>query len=151
MKRFLCAFLAVCFIMTVPLSANAATTSERAEILYNEDGSYIVVTLEDIPIRASGVLTRSKTYSYYNAADEIEWKAVLTGTFEYDGASATCIASACDVYIYNTNWYLISKNTTKSGNTVNSTVRMGRKVLGITVSQKDYYLTLSCDGNGNIY
>ena len=151
MKRFLCLILVLCCVAAFPLTASAASPEENTEIIYNADGSYIVVTWEDVPARAAGSITKSKTYEYYSATDELMWKAVLRGVFHYDGTSATCTSSVCDVYVYTSNWYLISKNPTASGNTASATVVMGKKVLGITVAEEEYLITISCDKDGNTY
>ena len=86
--------------------------------------------------------------SSYNSADELLWKAVLTGTFTYNGTSATCTASSCNVIIYDSDWHEISKSATKSSNTASASVTMGRKFLGITIDKETFYLSLSCDKNG---
>ena len=86
--------------------------------------------------------------NHYNSADELLWKAVLTGTFTYNGTSAACTASSCNVTIYDSNCHEISKSATKSSNTASASVTMGRKFLGITVAKNDYSISLSCDKNG---
>lgn len=147
MKRILALLIALCLIATVPLTTSA-TSSTDDSVIYLDDGSYIVVTVSSFDTRASGSKTGSKSYNFYNSNDELEWKAVLSGTFTYNGTSATCTSSSCNITVYDTSWYEVSKTATRSGNTAYATFTMGRKVLGITVSKKDYSLTLSCDANG---
>ena len=60
MKRFLCLILVLCCVAAFPLTASAASPEENTEIIYNADGSYIVVTWEDVPARAAGSITKSK-------------------------------------------------------------------------------------------
>lgn len=67
----------------------------------------------------------------------------------------TCITyfedgSYIKVTVYNSNWYTVSKTTTRSGNTATGVLTMGKKVLGITISQPTYTTTLTCDRNGNL-
>ena len=145
MKRFLTFILVISLVFSLPLFASA-TQNTNEDIIYMDDGSYIIVTIDSMDTRASGSKTGSKSYNFYSSNDELEWKAVLSGTFTYNGTSATCTSSSCNITVYQNNWYEISKTATRSGNT--ATFTMGRKVLGITVSKKDYSLTLSCDANG---
>lgn len=147
MKRFFTLFLVISLVFSFPLFASA-TQNTNEDIIYLDDGSYIIVTITSMDTRATGSKTDSKSYNFYSSNDELEWKAVLSGTFTYNGTSATCTSSSCNVTIYDTSWYEVSKSATKSGNTASATVTMGRKVLGITVSKKDYSLSLSCDKNG---
>lgn len=147
MKRFLTFILVISLVFSLPLFASA-TQNTNEDIIYMDDGSYIIVTIDSMDTRASGSKTGSKSYNFYSSNDELEWKAVLSGTFTYNGTSATCTSSSCNITVYQNNWYEISKTATRSGNTAYATFTMGRKVLGITVSKKDYSLTLSCDANG---
>jgi len=147
MKRFLTFILVISLVFSLPLFASA-TQNTNEDIIYMDDGSYIIVTIDSMDTRATGSKTGSKSYNFYSSNDELEWKAVLSGTFTYNGTSATCTSSSCNITVYQNNWYEISKTATRSGNTAYATFTMGRKVLGITVSKKDYSLTLSCDANG---
>ena len=147
MKRILALLIALCLIATVPLTTSATSNTDDS-VIYLDDGSYIVVTVSSFDTRASGTKSGSKSYNCYTPQDELEWKAVLSGTFTYNGTSATCTSSSCNITVYDTSWYEVSKTATRSGNTAYATFTMGRKVLGITVSKREYSLTLSCDANG---
>lgn len=151
MKRFLSfALLVILTISLLPVHAYAVKdTQSDKTIIYLDDNSYITVEVSEVESRASGTKTGSKTYRYYNNNVE-EWKAVLRGTFSYTGSSATCTASSCDVTISDSAWYTVSKNVSKSGNSANCTLTMGRKFLGITISKETINMTLSCDANGNL-
>ena len=147
MKRYLALFLSFCLLMALlPFGAFAEFQSD--DIIYLEDGSYISISIEEAQTKASGTRTGSKTYNHYNSADELLWKAVLTGTFTYNGTSAACTASSSAVTIYDSSFFEVSKTATKSGNTAYTTVSIGRKFLGITVAKNDYSISLSCDKNG---
>lgn len=146
MKRLFSLILTICLIASLPIYSSPA----EEEVIYFDDGSYIVITVESISTRASGTKSGSKTLKYTGSDGELEWKAVLSGTFTYNGTSATCTSSSCNVTIYASNWYEVSKTVTKSGNTASASVTMGRKVLGITVEKETYPLSLSCDKDGNL-
>lgn len=149
-KRFISVLLAFTLILTLSLNVFAEETSDRTDIIYLADGSYITITINESTTRASGTKSGSKTYTYTASDDTVSWKAVVTGTFTYNGTTATCTAANCDVTIYDNVWYLISKAASKSNNTANASVTMGRKFLGITIAKETYDLSLSCDKNGNL-
>lgn len=130
--------------------ASAGREAELLEVVEYEDGSYLEISVQSIQLRASGSVTKTKNYIYHNTDGTSAWKISLTGSFTYTGSSATCTSSSCNVTIYDTNWYVISKSSSKSGNVAYGTASLGRKVLGVTVEQKTYSLTLTCDKNGNV-
>lgn len=130
--------------------AFASQGCELLEVVEYEDGSYLEISMQSSQSRASGSLTKTKNYIYHNTDGTSAWKISLTGSFTYTGTSATCTASNCSVTIYESNWYTISKSATKSGNTAYGTATLGYKYLGVTVQQKTYNLTLTCDKDGNV-
>lgn len=130
--------------------ASAGREAELLEVVEYEDGSYLEISVQSMQLRASGSVTKTKNYIYHNTDGTSAWKISLTGSFTYTGSSATCTSSSCNVTIYDTNWYVISKSSSKSGNVAYGTASLGRKVLGVTVEQKTYSLTLTCDKNGNV-
>lgn len=154
MKRIIVLLLTVTMVLLLlPANAYAASPAQDGgitEIQRFTDGSYLVITRQTIETYASGTKTGTDTCTYYSTSDEILWVAVLTGTFTYNGTTATCTSSSCNVTIYSNNWYVISKSASKSANTATGTVTMGCKFLGVTIMRETYDLSLSCDPNGNI-
>lgn len=153
MRRIISLFL--CLIITLsiltPFSAHATETADtNKEIIVFEDGSYLEIVTTSISTRASGSKTGYKAYSYVNNSNVLIWKATLTATFTYTGTSSTCTSANCSVSISDSEWYVISNSTTRSGNTATTNLTMGRKVLGITVTKPSYTITLSCDKDGNL-
>ena len=132
------------------LSISVFAAEETQEIIHFDDGSYLVITIEESMSRASGTKTGTKNYVYYANNGDLEWKAVLRGTFTFTGTSAVCTASSCDVSITNTSWYVVSKTVSKSGNTAIRDLTMGLKTLGITMKKMPINMILSCDANGNL-
>lgn len=132
------------------LAVNCFANESEMNIIYFEDGSYIVDTIEITGARASGSISGSRTRSYYDDNGNLDWKAVLNGSFSYTGSSATCTSSSVNVTVYDSSWYTISKSATKSGNTASASVTMGCKLLGITTNRITVTPTLSCDANGNL-
>ena len=151
MKRLLKSLIPFIIILSiVPMSAFAANTSQTENVIYFEDGSYLTIELTVANTRALDLITGSKTYVYRNSNSVEQWRAVLTGTFSYNGSSATCSVSTCDVTITNTNWYVISKTATKSGNVARCSLTMGLKQLGVTVDEYSTTIKLTCDARGNL-
>lgn len=149
MKRVLPIFLVLTIaIFVFPMYANAA--EKENNVVYFDDGSYMTAEVIANRMRASGSVTGNKINTYYDSEGNAKWKAVLTGSFTYTGSSATCTSASIDVTIYDSNWYVVSKSASKSGNTASASVTMGKKVAGVTVSKVSANLTLSCDANGNL-
>ncbi|MBR6825452.1 MAG: hypothetical protein IKM59_02785 [Oscillospiraceae bacterium] len=120
------------------------------QIIVLEDGYYIEIELNDRSGLARANVSGSKTYTYYNDADEALWKATVTGSFTYDGRYASCTSSSCNVTVYDSTWYTISKTAWTDENFAKASVEMGRKVLGVTVNRTTYNLSLLCDRYGNL-
>lgn len=149
MKRVLPIFLVLTIaIFVFPMYANAA--EKENNVVYFDDGSYMTAEVIANRMRASGSVMGNKINTYYDSEGNAKWKAVLTGSFTYTGSSATCTSASIDVTIYDSNWYVVSKSASKSGNTASASVTMGKKVAGVTVSKVSANLTLSCDANGNL-
>lgn len=135
-------------VMVVPTYADAEQNCER--IVYFEDGSYIVTTITEVQSRVAYSKNGTSTSTYYGSDGTAKWKVTLSGSFTYDGSSATCTSSSCSVIIYNNSWYTISKSASKSGNTAFGSATMGYKVLGITTNQVTRDISLTCDKDGNL-
>ncbi len=151
MKRILCTALSllmlICLIPYPALAAEMTTADENT--VYFDDGSYMVTVIEEVRTRASNTVTQTKSRTYYNSDDVAEWKITLTGTFTYNGTTSSCTSASCNVDVYASNWYTVSKSASKSGNTASCTVTMGKTFLGITISKPVHTLTLTCDKDGN--
>lgn len=151
MKQLKVIVLALLILTMLPFSVIAAAEVETtSEIIYLDDGSYITIEITQMESRASGTKSGSKTYTYRGSDGNEKWKAVLRGTFSYTGTSATCTASSCDVTITDTDWYIVSKTTSKSGNSAVGELTMGHKFIGITISKESISMKITCDANGNL-
>ena len=150
MKKTLLYILTIATIfLTVPCGS-AEALDERDDIIYLESGAYIEVSRGVLSVTASGTTTRYVDYNCFSSDGTALWNIRLSGTFTYNGTTATCTSSSCTVDIYDTSWYEISRSATKSGASAYASVEMGRKVLGITVERETYELSLTCDKDGNV-
>lgn len=151
MRKFFSIFLIFTIIlMIIPVNVQATETVENPSIIVFEDGSYIEITVEVITGRATNTKNGYKTYSYYDASNNLEWQAKLSASFTYNGTTSTCTSASCSVSIYENAWYESSNSTTRSGNTATTKLVMGQKLLGVTIAKREYTITLTCDKNGNL-
>lgn len=151
MKRFV-AFL-VAFVLTIsalPFAIGAEKYDGESLVVQFEDGSYITEEITLTQFRVGNAISGSRVRNFYNSSGNLCWKITLYGAFSYDGSSATCTSSSCDVTLYSSDWYVISKSAGKSGNSATASVTMGELAAGATVSRVPVSLTLKCDGKGNV-
>ena len=149
MKRIVNVIIVFCLLLAANLVTVQASESS-SETVYFEDGSYMTTEVFYVQGRASEQVSGRKQRAYYGDDGTLLWKAVLSGTFRYTGTTATCTYSACDVTIYDSAWYTVSKSPAMLGNKASCELTMGRKVLGVTVSRVPVSMVLTCDANGNL-
>ena len=151
MRRIIALLISLAvFIAPLFVTANAVEASDEVCVWYFDDGSYITETFLIVQSRALGSITGTKTRNYYDSERALDWKVVLTGSYSYTGSNATCTSSTCNVTIYDSSWYTVSKSSSKSGNTATASATMGEKLLGVTVRQVPVSLSISCDKDGNL-
>lgn len=138
-----------CLLLVCALPVQAYAQQE--EVIYYDDGSYTVTTVERYAAtRASGTISGRNMKNHYSSDNVLQWRAVLDASFSYNGSSATCTAvNSFNVTIYNSDWSVGSKSTSRSGNTAYGYLTMNRKIVGGTQGVP-VTVTLSCDKNGNL-
>lgn len=149
LKRLIALVLAAVCAFGMPLCASAAETAESENVVYYEDGSYLVITTTETGSRAS-VKTAYRDYKYYDTYGDLEWMAKLDATFRYNGSIVSCTAANLEITIYNTNWYVVSQDDYSDGDTAVGEFTMGNRTLGVTVLEVDHTITITCDANGNL-
>lgn len=140
----------VSLLSMISISAFAASGAENDEMIYLEDGSYIVVTTEPSLARAANTVTGSKVYTCYGENNNVLWKATLTATFAYSGAWYTCTTANCNVAIYSSYWRVADKDTVGTGSCAITNLTMERVVSGKIQDTISCQIKLNCDSNGNI-
>ena len=99
MKRFFKKFIASLMSITVMMSiTNVNALDNVNSYTYIEeqfqDGSYIEITIAQSHVFArSSTITGKKTASYKGSSRTIYWSVTVTGTFTYNGKTASCIKS----------------------------------------------------------
>ena len=117
------------------------------DIIFFEDGSYLVVTLREYQPAAARTIygrTGSKSGEYYNSDGELCWDFTVHGTFEYDGTTATATDASYSYNIYNSVWKLKSAEAYCSGN---QTIAEG-KFNGGFLLNRSTSITLTCSPTG---
>lgn len=151
MKKLVAVLLVlISLVSIVPLNVFATNEVENNQVIWLEDGNYMLVSVQTSPARVANTVSGSKTFTVCNAYDEVLWKVKLTATFAYSGAWYTCTKVSADVTIYNSNWYVITKNPFRSNNNASVELVMGRKLAGVTVEQPHYVFTMTCNIDGTI-
>lgn len=161
MKKLITTLLiSVLFISTVfCIPAHAAVASENTQTTIEllENGDYIETVISyvtdkgfDYSTYATQTKTGKKTSSYRNSSGTVLWSVSVTGTFSYNGSTATCTSKSHSATSYSSNWSIKSVSSTKSGNSATANaVTTCRGATGTT----DYSMsvTLKCSANGTLY
>lgn len=132
------------------LPVNTMAAQDDSNTVYYGDGSYLMISIEDISPRAANTRVAYKYYRYYDSDDNLEWEARLDASYTYDGTTSSCISASCTVTVYDSKWYEYSNSTTFSGDTATTELVMGQKFMGITIAKREYTITLTCDKDGNL-
>ncbi len=80
-----------------------------------QDGSYIEVAVEQSNVFARSSITGKKTASYKGSSGTTYWSVTVTGTFTYNGKTASCTESSVSTKNYSTSWKLSNAKSSKSG------------------------------------
>lgn len=141
--------LSVC-IVSAYAQDEAIIQSEPVE--YLEDGSYIVTVLtveeENTMARATYSKTGAKTVTIYNDDDEAMVVMKLTGTFTYNGSTATCTNASTSYTVYGSNWKVTSAVASKSGNVAKGDFVAKRYLLLVPVQTETASPTITCSVSG---
>ena len=152
MKRLtkLCAMV-LAFALLIPIQVFASVErNSSTEIVYMDDGSYYVITIEESPTRTTYSKTSAKHYTYYSSENVAQWKVTLTGTYTYNGATSSCTAASASATVYKSSWSVASKSATHSGNQATGNYVIKLALLLGQSTNVPVTLTMSCDKNGNL-
>ena len=168
MKRVFTVLLTICLLLNLPCFSVKAHSSADAlqvgDIFETPEGQWKTITAMEICPNGGflletrtvtrnvnrGFVTQKKDYYYGNNSGEILWKATLTGTFSYNGVSASCTSASCTTTVYNSSWSEKTNHAYPSGASAMAEVTMVQKFLFITVDTVSVNLVLICDKDGNV-
>ncbi len=148
MKRVI-SFLSVC-LMILSFPAICFANTENMSIEYFEDGSYCITIIgEGISTRASSnTVTKPKTANYYDSNGNLQWSVTITGTFNYNGSSASCTNASVSYRIYNDNWKVTESKASRSGATAKGEFTVKKYLLGVPIKTINKTVTLTCSKDG---
>ncbi len=154
MKKIISMFTIAVLLFAFPLNVfandNVSTIQIRdGYVEYFEDGSYNLVQITDSESisRATGV-KKDKTVAHYNSDNEIEWYVTITGTFNYNGSTASCTNAVTSYKIYNDRWKVTASSASRSGATARGDFTLKRYLMGIPTKTVDKTVTLTCSKTG---
>ena len=148
MGKRLLFILVICMLLITAMPVYAADINGidlDDEIVYYDDGSFAVISLQVDDGTRGGTKTASKSYKFYNSSNVPQWTFKVTGTFSYNGTSATATAVSTSHTISNNCWTYDHASKSKSGNTV--TGQGYFKKVAITHSE---VITIKCSKTGVI-
>lgn len=146
MKKITTAFLCVVLmvVLAVPVYAQDDSSSCTQCIEYLEDGSYFVIEIVQANTSARGNATSgTKSAMYYDDSNTLIFTVDVTGTFTYNGTSATADSATSAVYIYDRRATFENKGAYTSGA---SAIGYANVKLGSHPICKSVALTCSKDG-----
>lgn len=134
------ASIVLLYCMAVP-----AFAENNENVISFDDGSYIVVTLQEHNLTRSTTPEVSRIYTYYNPQDEAQWAALLRASFYYNGTTSEAISAKGGYHIYNSEWSYEDSNIYCDGSdaVLEATFAKAGDSVSITI-------VLHCDKNGNI-
>ncbi len=126
------------------------------EYEYLEDGSYFVVTSEEIVDSDISILSTvntkkgSKTYTYYNNEGKKLWYVEVIGTFSYGNNSSKCTNSTVIAKSNDSAWKIYSKSASKSKNIATATVTAKRYIGAVLLNTINKSISLTCSPTGKL-
>lgn len=150
MKKFFC----LCLSLVLLLSFSFDTYASSQTIIFFNDGSYLITTLEDTPIDDGITLSsiesksKSKTIKHYNANNQVMWQATVTGTFSYGNGSAKCTKSTVSAKSFVSEWKITDKSSSISKNSALAKVTAKQYLNSTVINIINKTLQLTCSPTG---
>ncbi len=94
--------------------------------------------------------TKTKYISYYDSEGTCLWTAYITGEFSYNGKKSVCESVKSGCYIYDTDWSVVSKESSKKGNTATALFKIRQYKMAVPLKTIEKAVILVCDKDGNI-
>lgn len=146
MKKLVSAVLLVALALSVScLPALAYDGQERDEVIYLDDGYYMIVSVnEEQPLTRASVKSGSKVGNLYNGRDELVAVFTLRGTFTYNGRIAEATSASCSYSIKVSGWKCTASDAYYKGDTAYGEATFEKFLLPDAIA----YLTLTCSPSG---
>jgi hypothetical protein len=140
--------LSIVMLIALPFTAYAVTPAAAStNTTTYSDGSYLVTTItKGVSLDTTYQTTGTKTISYYTAGNTLAWNFSVTGTFRYNGTTATAISSSASNHIYDSTWTCASKTSSYSG----ASATASGTFKNVTLLTRNVSTTLTCSTNGTL-
>lgn len=157
-KKAASILLSLVMLFALPMTAYAAIPdSASTSMITFSDGSYLITTVvseksnqlvssQKLSTQTTYQTVGTKTISYYSANNTLAWDFSVTGTFRYNGTTATAISSSVSDNIYNSDWWCASKSSSYSG----ATATASGIFKSISLLTKNVTTALTCSPNGTL-
>ncbi len=149
-KKLSISFIIAVMLVFQPFSVIAAPINTTVTTEYLDNGNYLEIVIESNTNQRSSIKNASKTVTYKNADGQSLWYAKVTANFYFDGKTSSCTSSSASAGSYVDIWKILSKSSSRTGNTASATVTAGAYVGGLYVDSTTEKVLLSCDKNGNL-
>lgn len=149
MKKILSLAMMLSLVCSCVSWSAAAQENQKVSVEYEymEDGSYFVTVVEETPslTRASNTTTGTKRATYCNASGVAQFTVKVTGTFSYNGSSASAKSVTGGTEYHVIGCSLIDSSKSMSGNSATATATINCKGTNVKKS-----VTLYCSANGDL-
>ena len=157
MKKLISFFLCT-LLITATLSTSAFAMDTEPPIRSStktvfEDGSYCITTITEVRESLKTIFseagtratkTASKTRAYYNSSNQFLFSVTVTGTFSYNGSTATAINAEYSYSLTDSAWKFVSGSAGYSGNSATATCKFKQG----TLYSRTLSVSLSCSPSG---
>ena len=96
------------------------------------------------------VVTKTKYCNYFDSNGKLLWSVCLKGTFSYNHRKALCVSSDITYEIRDSDWKMISYDSSEENNTAKGEFSIRQYKLGVPLKLIEKELTLTCDKDGNV-
>jgi hypothetical protein len=150
-KKVTVVIMALCLALsTITMTYAAPETDEKQEVIYLDNGMYVVITLEQFAVTRSTNVGGRKTAKCYSGSD-IVWTFTVEANFDVNyGVSATCNSVSHYHEIMDNDWKITSESSYKSGNSAKGEATGKTYFLGIPTNTATVNVTITCDNQGNL-
>lgn len=135
------------------ISGDTSVVPDSREIVYLEDGYYIVYEMEEPEnsVFSTKTVTGKKTGYVYDSSSTKVCSLTLNAKFSVDvGVSAKCTSATYSTASYVSGWSIESVSVNRSGATATASGTAKKKVLGITTHSSPISVSMTCDKYGNV-
>lgn len=139
----------IIFIMN-PIKTSAADLKFEYENFYFETEISEQSSSACQPFAVTKTKTGSKTTYCKDPTGKVLWYVKVTGTFSYNGSSATCTSVSVTAASNNNDWKISNRSCTKKANQATASATGKRYSNGTVTNSITKSVTLSCSKTGTL-